>query len=69
MTRIQLPMMLIMKKVEPRITAIQPRVIAAFFDVGLRNAGMPLEIASTPDSATAPDANARAKMNIEMPPM
>ena len=35
------------------------RVCAAFFDFGLRNAGTPLDIASTPASTTAPDENAR----------
>ena len=45
------------------MTAIHTSVCAAFFDVGFWNAGMPFEIASTPDSATAPDAKARAKMN------
>ncbi len=38
------------------------RVVAAFLDSGLRNAGTPLEIASTPDSAMAPDENARKRM-------
>ena len=40
---------------EPRIVAIHVSVVAAFFDSGRRNAGTPLEIASTPVSATAPD--------------
>ncbi len=35
--------------------AIAASVVAAFFDSGRRNAGTPLEIASTPVSATAPD--------------
>src|SRR5258708_9954870 len=39
----------------PRIVAIHVNVVAAFFDSGRRNAGTPLEIASTPLSATAPD--------------
>src|SRR4051812_25037457 len=43
------------KKNVPRITPIHVRVIAAFFDSGLRNAGTPLEIASVPDRAMAPD--------------
>ena len=30
---------------------------------GLRNAGTPFDTASTPDSATAPDENARRSMN------
>ena len=51
------------------MTAIHPSVWAAFLEVGLRNAGMPLEMASTPDRATAPEAKARAKMNNEIPPM
>ncbi len=46
-----------------------PSVRAAFFASGLRNAGTPLEIASTPVSATAPDENARAKMNNDTPPV
>ena len=41
----------------PRMTPIQTSVVAAFFDSGRRNAGTPLEIASTPVSATAPDEN------------
>ena len=35
-------------------------VVAAFRLFGLRNAGTPLEIASTPVSAAQPDENARA---------
>ena len=35
-------------------------VVAAFFDFGLRNAGTPLRIASTPVSAVQPEANARS---------
>ena len=42
--------------------AIHVSVVAAFFDSGLRNAGTPLEIASTPVSATAPDENPRSSM-------
>ena len=43
--------------------AIQVSVMAAFFDSLRRNAGTPLEIASTPVSATAPDENPRNRMN------
>src|SRR3954463_8388860 len=41
----------------PSTTPIHTSVAAAFFDSGLRNEGTPLEIASTPVSATAPDEN------------
>src|SRR5436853_7852943 len=43
------------RKSEPKITPIQVRVAAAFLDSGERKAGTPLEIASTPVSATAPE--------------
>ena len=39
---------------EPMITS----VVRAFFHAGLRNAGTPFEIASTPVTAAPPDANA-----------
>ena len=48
------------KNAVPRMTAIHVSVVAAFFDSGLRNAGTPSAIASTPVSATAPDENARS---------
>ena len=38
-------------------------VVAAFLLSGFWNAGTPLETASTPDSATAPDEKARSSMN------
>ena len=44
-------------------TAIRPsinNVVAALRDLGFRNAGTPLLIASTPVSAALPDENARA---------
>ena len=47
------------KNSEPRMAAIHTRVVDAFFDSGFLNALTPLEIASTPVSATAPDENAR----------
>ncbi len=43
---------------------IMASVAAAFFDFGLRNAGTPLEMASTPVSAADPDENARSTRNI-----
>ena len=53
----------------PRIIAIQVSVVAAFFDSFRRNAGTPLEIASTPVSATAPDEKPRSRMNrLSVPP-
>ena len=39
-------------------------VIAALRLSGLRNAGTPLDTASTPDSATAPDENARSSIRM-----
>ena len=50
------------------MTPIQVSVVAAFFDSGFLNAGTPLEIASVPDSAIAPDENARRRMSVERPP-
>ena len=49
------------------VTAIAPSsssVVAAFLLFGLRNAGTPLEIASTPVSAAQPEENARASRKI-----
>ena len=48
----------------PSSTPIHTSVAAAFFDSGRRNAGTPLEIASTPVSATAPDENPLSSRNI-----
>ena len=53
----------------PRMAPIHTSVMAALRDSGRRKAGTPLEIASTPDSATAPDEKARIKMNSVMPVM
>ena len=39
-------------------------VLAAFLLFGLRNAGTPFEIASTPVSAAQPEENARASRKI-----
>lgn len=38
-------------------------VVAAFFDLGRRKTGTPLEIASTPVSAAHPDEKARMSRN------
>src|SRR6476660_4752318 len=48
----------------PKNTPIHTRVAAAFFDSGRRNDGTPLEIASTPVSATAPEENPLASRKI-----
>ena len=47
----------------PRMMPIHINVCAAFFDSGFLNAGTPLLTASTPDSATAPEENARSSMS------
>ncbi len=49
------------------VMAISPsssRVVAALRLLGLRNAGTPLLIASTPVSAAQPEENARARRNM-----
>ena len=46
------------------ISASISRVVAALRLLGLRNAGTPLEMASTPVRAAQPDENARASRNI-----
>ena len=46
------------------ITPSSSSVVAAFLLFGLRKAGTPLEIASTPVSAAQPDENARASRKI-----
>jgi hypothetical protein len=52
----------------PRSTPIHTSVAAAFFDSGRRKAGTPLEIASTPVSATAPDENPFSSRKIPREP-
>jgi hypothetical protein len=47
---------------------VQVSVVAAFFVSGGLKAGTPLEIASTPDSAMAPEENARINKKSEAPP-
>ena len=46
------------------IIASRSNVVAALRLLGLRNAGTPLEIASTPVRAAQPEENARASRNI-----
>src|SRR6058998_1137035 len=53
---------------EPRIRPIHTRVICALRHSGLRNAGTPFEIASTPVTAAPPDAKARKRMKIVTAP-
>ena len=53
------------------VIAIPPSrasVVAALRDLGFRNAGTPLLIASTPVSAALPDENARATRNTSAKP-
>src|SRR5512133_3653098 len=53
---------------DPRIKPIHTRVIWALRHSGLRNAGTPFEIASTPVTAAPPDANARRRMKTVTTP-
>ncbi len=55
------------RKKLPRMTPMTIKVVAALCDSGFLNAGTPLEIASMPVSATAPDENARRKAIAVMP--
>lgn len=53
------------------VTARPPmraRVVAAFLDFGLRKAGTPLEIASTPVSAAQPEEKARRRRKMSAKP-
>jgi hypothetical protein len=53
------------------VTAMPPSsssVVAAFLRLGLRNAGTPLLIASTPVSAAQPDENARSQQEDQREP-
>ena len=54
------------------VTATAPSrasVVAAFLLLGLRNAGTPLLIASTPVSAVQPEENARSSRKIRATPV
>ena len=51
-----------------RCTPSSSSVVAALRDLGFRNAGTPLLIASTPVSAAQPDENARATRNTMRKP-
>ncbi|CAM5373449.1 hypothetical protein SGRIM128S_07102 [Streptomyces griseomycini] len=53
------------------VTASRPirkSVVAAFRDLGLRKAGTPLEIASTPVSAAQPEEKARSRRKTRAKP-
>ncbi len=53
------------------VTASRPiiaSVVAAFFDLGLRKAGTPLEIASTPVRAAQPEEKARRRRKTSAKP-
>ena len=50
--------------------AIHTSVVAAFLDSGLRKAGTPLEMASMPVRATAPEEKPRRRRNrLSVPPV
>src|SRR5438105_11685173 len=54
----------------PKITPIQRIVVAALCDFGRRKAGTPLEMASTPVRATAPEENPfRRRNSPRLPPV
>ena len=55
------------EEVGPEDQAHVVSVFAAFFDSGFWNAGTPFEIASTPESAMAPDEKARSNISTERP--
>ena len=57
------------KKQAARMIPIIVMVAAAFLASGLRKAGTPSATASTPESATAPEENARMRANTVMPVM
>src|SRR6266540_2028347 len=60
------------RNIEIDITPSTPRVVAALRPFGGRKAPTPFEIASTPVSATAPEANARTSTNaptVAAPPI
>jgi hypothetical protein len=60
--------MLVPRKKTARIAAIHPSVVAAFFELGCRNAPTPFEIASVPVIATHPSANPRRMRNASAKP-
>ena len=54
---------MMLNSIETASVPSSSRVVAALRLLGLRKAGTPLEIASTPVSAAHPDENARASRN------
>ena len=58
------------KNSDPRMSPIHTSVVAAFLDSGRRKAGTPLEMASTPVRATAPDEKPlRMRNRLSVPPV
>ena len=55
-------------KATPKIRPMATRVVAALWDSGFLKAGTPLEMASTPVRATAPEENARSKRKTPTAP-
>ena len=68
MTLNPLASQLVPMKNTARIAAIHPSVVAAFFELGRRNALTPLEMASVPVMATHPSANARKIRKVNANP-
>ena len=55
------------RNIAPSSVPMMTSVVRAFFHAGLRNAGTPLEIASTPVTAAPPDAKACSTTNSVAP--
>ena len=55
--------------IDTAITPSRASVVAAFLLLGLRNAGTPLLIASTPVRAVQPEENARSSRNSRATPV
>ena len=53
------------RNITPSSVPMITSVVRAFFHAGLRNAGTPLEMASTPVTAAPPDANACRTTNSD----
>ena len=54
--------------IDMAMVPMRARVVAAFLLLGLRNAGTPLAIASTPVRAVQPEANARSARKTKARP-
>ena len=55
------------RNITPSSEPMTTSVVRAFFHSGLRNAGTPFEIASTPVTAAPPDANACSTTKTDAP--